>query len=259
MTINKGVVLAGGSGTRLIPLTKITNKHLIPIYDKQMIRYPLQTLIDSGIKDILIISGKGHCGQFLELLSDGSELGISLSYIVQEKPAGIADAIRLAKRFVGKENFVSILADNIFEDAFDFSDFREGARVYLKRIESPQRFGVARIRKSKLEENKIVEIVEKPDITKVDNELIDKKRWGYAVTGLYIYDSSAFDKISCLKSSTRNELEVTDLNNMYIKEDRIDFEIVDGFWSDAGTYESLYNTSTFIRNKETSKLGNEAK
>lgn len=248
----KGTILAGGTGTRLLPLTKIMNKHLIPVYDKPMIMYPLNTLIQSGIDDIMIVSGKGHCGQFLELLEDGSEFGVKLSYMVQKDAGGIAQALGLCKRFIGKENFVSILADNIFEDTFDFSDFREGSRVFLKRVENPERFGVAKFDIKTItvdsmrekEEWILREIMEKP---------IDKIPSNYAVTGLYLYDSSVFGKISCLKSSTRNELEVTDLNNLYIKEGKMDYNIVSNFWSDAGTFPNLFKASEFIRDKEMNK------
>lgn len=250
----KGIILAGGSGTRLYPLTKITNKHLLTIYNKQMIYYPLMTLINGGIKDITIVAGKGHAGQFLELLEDGSELGINLNYRVQEKAGGIAQALGLCQRFAEDDNVTVILGDNIFEDKFEFLDFREGSRVYLKQVSDPQRFGVARLRTDitsiyKDRKTKLIDIIEKPNLSKIDNELIDNRGWGYAVTGLYIYDNSVFDKISCLKPSNRGELEITDLNNLYIKEKSMDYRIVDGFWSDAGTFESMYRTSEFIKNK----------
>lgn len=245
-----GIILAGGTGKRLWPLTELTNKHLLPIYNQHMIMYPLNTLIKSGIKDIMIVSGREHAGQFLQLLGSGRDLGINLSYSVQEDSGGIAQALGMCRRFADRNNVVVILGDNIFQDTFDFSNFREGAMIYLKRVSDPQRFGVARIRKSKLDENVIIEIIEKPDITKVDNELIDKGGWGYIVSGLYIYDDTVFDKISCLKPSTRGELEITDLNNIYIKEGRMDYQIVEGFWSDAGTPETLYKSSEFIRNNQ---------
>lgn len=251
----KGIILAGGSGTRLFPLTKIQNKHLIPVYNDLMIMYPLRTLIDAGITEIMIVAGKGFAGQFLELLGDGSEFGVQLNYTVQEKPAGIAHAIGLAKRFVNGENFVAILGDNLFEDQFDFSDFREGSRIYIKKIENPQRFGVVRLRTNmtsifKEMKDEIIEIVEKPKLEETDNELIDRNRYGYAVTGLYIYSSDVFDKIKCLKPSNRGELEISDVNNIFIKDGNMDYRIVDGFWSDAGTIDSLFTTSEFVRRKE---------
>lgn len=237
--IIKGVILAGGSGTRLFPLTKIFNKHILPIYNDFMVMYPLHTLIDSGIKDILIVAGKGYAGMFLELLGSGEELGVSLSYTVQEKPAGIADAIRLAKRFVDGDNFVTILSDNIFSDKFDFSNFREGARVYIKEVTNPEMFGVAELDDG----GRLIDIVEKPA----------KPKSNFAITGLYLYDNRVFDIISCLKTSGRGELEITDVNNEYIKMGNLDYEIVRGFWSDAGTFESLYRTTTFIRNNIVNK------
>lgn len=228
----KGVILAGGNGTRLLPLTKVVNKHLIGVYNRPMIFYPLYILIKAGIKDILIVAGKGHAGMFLELLGSGEEFGINLSYTVQERSSGIADALRLAKRFVGEENLIVILGDNIFEDKFDFSNFRDGCRIYLKEVPDPERFGVA-----KIQNNRLISIEEKPKIPQSN----------LAVTGLYLYDNTVFDIINCLKPSLRGELEISDVNNSYIKNENIDYEIIKGFWSDAGTMESLYRASSFIR------------
>lgn len=232
----KGIILAGGSGSRLSPLTKVTNKHLLAIYNKPMIFYPLNTLIDAGITEIMIVSGKWHVGHILELLGDGSEFNVQLNYTIQEKAYGIAQALSLCKRFANKDNVAVILGDNIFENKFDFSDFREGVRVYLKEVPDPERFGVARI-----DNGGLIEIIEKP------------RNWsggsGFAVTGLYLYDNTVFDKISCLKFSDRGELEITDLNNIYITEKRMDYQIIEGFWSDAGTMESLYRASSFVRDK----------
>jgi glucose-1-phosphate thymidylyltransferase len=246
----RGIILAGGNGTRLYPLTKIINKHLLNVYNKPMIYYPLQTLIDAGITDIMIVAGKGRAGSFLELLGDGSGFEVNLSYMVQEQPKGIAHALGLCEKFVNDENVVVILGDNIYDGKFTFSDFREGARVYLKRVESPERFGVAKFDIKKIvlsdirekEEWILREIVEKPAIGKIPSN--------YAVTGLYLYDPNVFDIISCLKPSGRGEMEITDVNNWYIKEGKMDYKIVTGFWSDAGTFESLYNASTFIKNKD---------
>lgn len=233
----KGVILAGGNGARLYPLTKVTNKHLLPVYNKPMIYYPLNTLIKSGIKDIMIVSGRGHAGHFLELLGSGNEFDCNLSYAVQDKAGGIAHALNLTKDFVDKDNVVCILGDNIFQQNNYLTDkiknFRGGAKIFLKKVESPERFGVAKFEN----ESKLIEIIEKPNI------FISS----YAVTGLYIYDNTVFDIISYLKPSSRGELEITDVNNSYIKENKIDFEIINGFWSDAGTFESLYNASSFIR------------
>lgn len=235
----KGVVLAGGTGSRLMPLTRVTNKHLLPIYDKPMIMFPLETLIGAGINEIMIVSGKGHAGHFLELLGSGEEMGVSLSYAVQERADGIAGALKLAKRFVNGDNVAVILGDNIFEDKFDFSQFNAGSRVYLKKVSNTEaeRFGVANFD----EDKKIIEIVEKP------KKFVSL----YAVTGLYLYDYKVFDIVKELKPSGRGELEITDVNNAYIKERKMGYEMVNGFWSDAGQFESLYRASTFVREKET--------
>lgn len=259
-----GIVLCGGTGTRLWPLTKNQNKHLINVYNKQMVYFPLQTLINAGLTEIMIVAGKGHAGSFLELLGDGSEFGVNLTYTVQKSPSGIAGALGLCKKFAGDNSIAVILGDNIFENQFNFSNFREGAKVFIKRVPNPQRFGVARIRTDSISifkerNDKLIEIVEKPKLDSLDYELIDKCGWGYAVTGLYLYDSNVFDKISCLRPSNRGELEVSDLNNLYVKEGNMDFDIIDGFWSDMGTFDSLFYASEFVRNKELSKVGNEAK
>ncbi len=230
----KGILLCGGTGKRLYPLTRVSNKHLLPVYSKPMIYYPLDTLISAGIKDVLIVAGKGFAGQFLELLGSGEEFGVHINYTVQEKPGGIAEALSLAKRFANRDSIAVILGDNIFEQKFDFTKFREGAKIYLKEVNDPDRFGVARI-----DNNRLIEIIEKP------------RNWsgesGYAVTGLYLYDNTIFDIISCLNPSIRGELEITDVNNEYIKQTKIDYEVITGFWSDAGTFESLYKASSFIR------------
>lgn len=231
--INKGVILAGGSGTRLLPLTRVTNKHLIGIYDRPMIYFPLQTLIKANIKDIMIVAGRGFAGDFLELLGSGEEFGINLSYAVQESPSGIAGALLLCKRFANGDNIVVVLGDNIFSDAFDFNDFREGCRIYLKEVPDPERFGVA-----KIQNNRLISIEEKPKIPQSN----------LAVTGLYLYDSRVFDIINCLRPSARGELEITDVNSQYIRDGKIDYMVIDGFWSDAGTHDSLYRASSFVRN-----------
>ncbi len=254
MTITTGIILAGGTGSRLLPLTKLINKHLLPVYNLPMIYYPLSTMINSNIEDIMIVSGREHAGQFLQILGSGKDFGINLSYAVQENSGGIAQALGMCKRFAKGDNIAVILGDNIFEDIFDFSDFREGAKLYLKRVSDPQRFGVARLRKDvksvyKDIYNRLIEIIEKPDMTKIDNELIDKNGYGFAVTGLYLYDSSVFDKIDCLKPSNRGELEISDLNNMYIKDGKMDHEMVNGFWSDAGTFSSLFKAAEFAKSK----------
>lgn len=239
----KGIVLAGGNGTRLFPLTKVTNKHLLPIYDKPMIFYPLNTLINAGLEEIMIVSGKGHAGHILELLGDGSEFDIQLSYSVQEQPKGIAHALGLCRKFADNGNIAVILGDNIYEDKFGFSNFREGARIYLKSVSNKQakRFGIAGIDK-----NRIIGIIEKPT---------NPPESAMAVTGLYLYDNTVFDKISCIKPSTRGELEITDINNMYVKDGRMEYQIIEGFWSDAGTFNSLYNASEFVKKSIDNKKG----
>ncbi len=230
----KGVILAGGTGNRLMPLTRVTNKHLLPVYNKPMIYYPLQTLIDAGIKDILIVSGADHAGDFLNLLGSGKDFGIKLSYTLQDKAGGIAQALSLAEDFADSDNIVVILGDNIFGEKFDFSDFKVGAKLYLKAVPNPQRFGVAEIKG-----NKIIGIEEKPT----------KPKSNYIITGLYLYDNSVFDIIRTLKPSTRNELEITDVNNEYIRRGVMKYKILKDFWSDAGTFESLYKSSVYIYNK----------
>lgn len=235
----KGIILAGGKGTRLLPMTKITNKHLLPVYNEPMIMFPLKKLINIGIKEIMIVSGKGHAGHFLELLGSGHELGIKLSYSVQEDSLGIADALRITEDFSDGESIAVILGDNIYENDFDVSNFKEGARIFLKEVNDAKRFGVASIDK-----DKVIKIVEKPKNPETN----------YAVTGFYLYDSSVYEKIRNLKISDRGEFEITDINNMYIKEKKMEFKMIEGFWSDAGTVESLFVASEFVRNHEKRKM-----
>jgi glucose-1-phosphate thymidylyltransferase len=231
----KGVILAGGLGTRLYPLTHVTNKHLLPIYNKPMIFYPIETLVKAGIKDILIVTSGPHVGHFLGILKNGKELGVDhLEYAYQEKPdGGISDAIALAESFADEEPICIILGDNT-TDA-DISDpvreFEDGALVFLKQVSDPQRFGVPVFDGNK----KIIEIEEKPNDPKSN----------MAVTGLYIYDSNVFDYIRELKPSERGQLEVTDLNNIYIKKGKLKWADLKGYWSDAGTFESLFNASKY--------------
>lgn len=244
----KGIILAGGTGSRLSPLTKVTNKHLLPLYNLPMIYYPIKTLTDAGINDILIIVGREYAERFIELLGSGSEFNTDFTYKIQDDAKGIAHALILAKRFANGDNIAVILGDNIFENTFDFKDFKEGAKIFLKRVPDAHRFGTARIRyDEKKEKNKVIEIVEKPKFEETDNELIDKYGYGFAVTGLYLYDNNVFGIIDGLVPSDRGELEITDVNNWYIKQEKMDHEIVNNFWSDAGTFESLYRTGSFIR------------
>ena len=231
----KGVILAGGTGSRLYPLTKVTNKHLLPVYDKPMIYYPLQTLVSAGIKDIMIVSGRGHAGHFLELLGSGSELGVHFTFEIQEEAGGIAQALSFAEDFVDGDNVAVVLGDNIFQDNIkeDVLTFKSGAKIFLKEVTDAQRFGVA-----ELEGNKVVGIEEKPKNPKSN----------LAVTGLYIYDCEVFNAIKTLRPSGRGELEITDVNNYYINKDVMRYKVLDGFWSDAGTFESLFYASELVRN-----------
>jgi glucose-1-phosphate thymidylyltransferase len=233
----KGVILAGGLGTRLHPLTKITNKHLLPVYDKPMIYYPLQTLIQAGIEDILIVTGGNHAGDFLRLLGNGREFGLKhLNYTYQEGENGIAGALALAEHFSDYGKMAVILGDNIIEGDItpavrDFEKQKEGAKILLKEVPDPHRFGVAEIK-----DGKIVGIEEKPQTPKSK----------YAVIGIYMYDGKVFDIIRTLKPSGRGELEITDVSNAYIREGTMTHDFLKGWWSDAGTFESLHRVSNLV-------------
>ncbi len=235
----KGVVLAGGLGTRLFPLTKITNKHLLPIYDKPMIYYPIQTLVDAGIEDILIVTGGNNAGDFLKLLGNGKEFGLRhINYTYQEGEGGIAAALSLAEFFADNGPICVILGDNIFqlgiaEAADAFRQQREGAKILLKDVEDAQRFGVAI-----LDDGKIVGIEEKPKLPKSK----------YAVVGVYFYDPEVFDVIRTLKPSERGELEISDVNNYYVKSGRMTYDLLKGWWTDAGTFESLLRANNLVAN-----------
>jgi glucose-1-phosphate thymidylyltransferase len=233
----KGVILAGGTGSRLLPLTRVTNKHLLPVYNKPMIYYPLKTLIDLGLKEILLVSGPDHAGHFVNLLGSGKEWGVKISYEVQEEAGGIAQALGLAEDFADGGPVVVILGDNIFEDSFRdvIRSFRKGAMVFLKEVESPGRFGVA-----ELKGDKVVAIEEKPK----------RPRSNLAVTGLYVYDATVFSTIKTLKPSARGELEITDVGNHYIHRGEMAWRMVDGFWSDAGTFDSLLAASELVARRE---------
>jgi len=233
----KGIILAGGTGSRLFPLTKITNKHLLPIYDKPMIYYPLQTLVDAGIKDILLVTGGRNSGDFLRLLANGKEFGLNhLNYTYQEGEGGIADALNLAEHFADGEKICVILGDNIIEGNIraavdDFRNQERGAKILLKEVEDAERFGVADLRG-----DKIAGIEEKPVVPKSN----------YAVTGIYMYDGTVFDKIRHLVPSRRGELEITDVNNAYIEEGTMSFNFLEGWWTDAGTFESLLRATNLV-------------
>ncbi|MCB9362867.1 NTP transferase domain-containing protein [Candidatus Woesearchaeota archaeon] len=227
----KGIILAGGTGSRLHPLTKVTNKHLLPIYNKPMIYYPIETLRKAGIKEALIVSGKGHAGHFLELLGSGKNVGMDLFYDVQEEAGGIAQALKLAKGFAGDDDVAVILGDNIYTEEFDFTDFRGGARIYLKKVPDANRFGVA-----SLDGSRVLMITEKPEVPMTN----------YAVTGLYLYDKNVFSICESLVPSKRGELEITDVNNTFIEQGKMQADFVKGFWSDAGTFDSLHRTCAYM-------------
>jgi len=233
----KGVVLAGGIGTRLLPLTRVTNKHLLPVYDKPMIYYPVQCLVNAGIRDIMLVTGGDSAGDFLRLLGNGRDFGLDrLHYAYQEGEGGIADALKLAEPFAEGAKIVVVLGDNIIEKnicgAVDrFRMQPRGAKILLTKVPDPQRFGVAEI-----EGDRVIGIEEKPKTPKSD----------YAVTGIYMYDGQVFDIIRPLKPSARNELEITDVNNAYIKQGTMTCEILDGWWTDAGTFESLHRANNLV-------------
>ena len=232
----KGVILAGGTGSRLYPCTKVTNKHLLPVYNKPMIYYPLKTLMDAGIRDILVVSGLDHAGDFLKLLGSGKEFGIRLTYEIQDEAAGIAQALSLAEDFVGPDKLIAILGDNIFQDniknhASEFVSGSYGARIFLKQVPDAERFGVAEIK-----DGKVIGIEEKPK----------KPKSNYAVTGLYMYDRRVFNIIKNLKPSKRGEYELSDVNNNYIKKEQMSYAVLKGFWKDAGTFDSLLKASELI-------------
>lgn len=233
----KGVILAGGLGSRLRPLTKVTNKHLLPIYDKPMIYYPIETLCKAGIKDIMVVTGGNSAGDFLRLLGNGSDFGLKdIYYTYQEGEGGIADALKLCEHFAEKERIVVVLGDNIVEDDIspfvrEFEKQTSGARILLKRVDDPERFGVP-----ELDGTRIVRIEEKPAQPKSD----------YAVTGIYMYDSRVFDFCRDLKPSSRGELEITDVNNAYIGAGDLYYDVLDGWWTDAGQFESLYRAATLV-------------
>lgn len=236
----KGVILAGGLGTRLYPLTKVTNKHLLPVYNKPMVFYPIETLVKAGIADIMVVTGGPHCGHFLSILKNGHELGIKhLEYAYQENEGGIAQALSLAREFVDKDSCSVILGDNTtdYDLSSDVKEFSGGAVVFLKEVPDPERFGVPVFDKSNPE--KITEIIEKPQ-QPLNN---------FAVTGLYIYDNRVFDFVNQIKPSGRGELEITDVNNHYAKEGSLKFKTMSGFWRDAGTFDTLLEANLFWAEK----------
>lgn len=237
----KGIILAGGEGTRLHPLTKTTTKSLLPIYDKPMLFYPLETLLKGGIKDILIITSPKHVGNFLHLLGSGKDFGVRFTYEVQERPAGLSEAFIIGEHFIGDDNVTMILGDNIFEDNFSetISHFKSGGHIFAKEVSDPERFGVVQF-----DENmKAVKIKEKP------KEFMSN----YAVTGLYIYDNRVIEVAKGLKPSARGELEITDLHNWYLERGELNVDIVKGKWIDTGTFDSLLEASIWARDKAKEK------
>ncbi len=232
----RGIVLAGGTGSRLMPLTKVTNKHLLPIGQKPMIYYPIEKLTAIGIEEILIVTGVEHMGGVVSLLGSGKDFGCRFTYKVQDQAGGIAQALALAENFAGGQPLTVILGDNIFQAnlksyADKFIAQKTGARILLKQVASPQRFGVA-----ELSDGKVLGIEEKPEKPKSD----------YAVTGIYFYDDSVFDVIRMLKPSARGELEITHVNESYISRGRLAYDIIDGWWTDAGTFESLNRANDLV-------------
>jgi len=241
----KGVILAGGLGTRLFPLTKITNKHLLPVHDRPMIYYPIQTLINAGIDDIMIVTGGNSAGDFLRLLGNGKEFGLKhLNYTYQEGEGGIADALGLVEHFADDQPVCVVLGDNVIESnirsaADEYREEGKGAKILLKRVTDPQRFGVP-----ELDGDKVLQIEEKPQDPKSD----------FAVIGIYFYDSTVFDVIRTLVPSGRGELEITDVNNHYIRRGEMTWNELDGWWTDAGTFESLLRASNMVAESGANKL-----
>jgi len=238
----RGIILAGGLGTRLGDLTKITNKHLLPVFDRPMIYYPIKTLVSSGITEIMIIVSGPHSGSFIPILKNGEELGITkLEYAYQSKPdGGIADALALAENFAGNEKIAVILGDNIFDEDFKFyfklfDSIGAGAEIFLKEVENLRELGVPRF-----ENGVIKEIIEKPSIPPSD----------YAVLGLYLYDSNVFSYIKECSPSARKQLEITDVNNLYLNKGELRYRLVDGFWKDAGTYDNLLEAGKYMYSKQ---------
>jgi glucose-1-phosphate thymidylyltransferase len=230
----KGVVLAGGKGTRLLPLTKVVNKHLLPVYDRPMIYYPISTLVKAGVTSILIVTGKENAGAFLDLLGSGKDFGARFQFALQEEAGGIAQALSLAQDFADGDDVVAVLGDNIiFDDVRPYvSTFSGGAMAFFKKVKDPRRFGVPVFDGSRL-----VAIEEKPSQPKSE----------YAQVGLYVYDSTVYDKIRSIRPSARGELEITDVNNLYLKEGRLSYAFLNDLWLDVGTFDSLLEAANYVR------------
>jgi len=241
----RGVVLAGGLGTRLLPLTKVTNKHLLPVFNRPMIYYPIQALANAGIDEIMLVTGGNSAGDFLKLLGNGKEFGLKrLNYTYQEGEGGIADALRLAEHFADGEPVCVVLGDNIIEGniaaaARGFREQRKGAKILLKEVKDPQRFGVP-----VLQGSRVLRIEEKPV----------NPASPYAVTGIYFYDAEVFDVIKTLKPSGRGELEITDVNNAYIRAGTLTWDVLEGWWTDAGTIESLHYAHQLVSRTGANKM-----
>ncbi len=238
----KGIILSGGSATRLRPCTKVTSKQLLPVYNRPMIYYPLNTLIKAGIKDILIIVAPEQAGHYLNLLGSGKEFGVKFTYEIQDKPEGLAQAFLIGERFIDEDSVCMILGDNIFEDDFsdDIKNFKGGAKVFAKRVPDPHRFGVVEFD----ENNKAISIEEKPE----------KPKSNYCVTGLYVYDNQVVNISKNLKPSDRGELEITDVNRTYLEKGQLDVAMVEGAWIDAGTFDSLLEAQILAKEKLQDKL-----
>jgi glucose-1-phosphate thymidylyltransferase len=236
----KGIILAGGTGSRLYPLTKVTNKHLLPVGGYPMIYHPISKLKNAGLTDIFVVTGKEHAGAIVNLLGSGFEMGLKFTYRIQDQAGGIAQALGLAEEFVGNDKCVVILGDNIFEDDISsfvkkFEEQSEGAKILIKEVKDPQRYGVA-----ELDGDRVVSIEEKPENPKSN----------YSVTGIYMYDGGVFEVIRTLKPSGRGELEITDVNNEYIRRGTLTSDVLKGWWTDAGTFESLSYASKLVEGIE---------
>lgn len=233
----KGIILSGGKGTRLYPLTKVTSKQLLPIYNKPMIFYPLEVLLKAGIKDILVIVAPDHCGDYMKLLGSGKEFGCKFTYEIQDEPKGLPEAFIIGESFMDNESVALILGDNIFENDFTnaITSFKTGAKIFAKEVEDPERFGVVKFDDT----GKALQIVEKP------KEFVSQ----YAIPGLYIYDNRVVEVAKNLKPSSRGELEITDLHNWYLEKGELQVEPITGEWIDAGTFESLYKATELARKK----------
>ena len=233
----RGIILAGGTGSRLHPLTRVTSKQLLPIYDKPMIFYPLQTLLKAGITEILIIVAPDHAGDFLKILGSGKEFGCKFTYEIQDKPEGIAQAFILGKNFLDDDSVALVLGDNLYEDDFTeaIRSFQTGGRIFAKKVDDAKRFGVVEFD----ENNHAISIEEKPTQPKSD----------YAVTGFYLYDNTVVQKAESLRPSGRGEIEITDINNLYLQEGKLDVAFVNGQWFDTGTFESMFQAVEFARQR----------